>query len=95
MNSFPIKILKKNNALFFDNVYIQDGAINNYNSNEFEINEVTIIGEANFNEGSPYIHNNNLIIESTELYIFQDKNVINSDIIIRNNGILRIINNDD
>lgn len=94
MNSFPITILKKNDNIFFDNIYIQENAINEY-YDEIEINEAQIIGEANFNESFPYIYNNNLIIESQELYIFQNKNKINSDIEIKKNGILMIIDNDN
>ena len=95
MNPFLIKILKKNNIIFFDNIYIQENALNEYYSDEIEIDEAIIIGQINFNEERPYIHNNNLIIESAELYIFQNKNAINSNIVIKKNGILRIINNDN
>lgn len=94
MNSFPITILKKNDNIFFDDIYIQENAINEY-YDEVEINEAQIIGEANFNETLPYIHNNNLIIESQELYIFQNKNKMNSNIEIKKNGILMIIDNDN
>ena len=91
-NSFPVKILKRNLEILMEDGLVGSGAQNIY-TGQIGINKINILGSATFNEEQPFGVNNNIIVKSDELYIFQNDVNFNSEITIKSGGEIRIVNN--
>ena len=91
-DTFPIKLLKRNIEIIMNDTVISENA-NNIYEGQIGINSVNINGTATFNEDQPMNYSQNLEIIGDELYIFQNDVKINSEITIKDNGELRIIDN--